>query len=210
MLILKIISAITFIAMLVVNFLANSLPIGGNTTGDISSKYNSLFTPAGFTFSIWGLIYLLLTVFVVLIFVNSNLLSQHSNTILILFIVTNILNIMWLLAWHHNLIFLSTIVMIFFLVILIIIIQTIPKTDLIPYITFSIYAGWISVAFIANVTVLILKHQLPIFINHEMVWFFIVLAISLAIGLTMLIKEKNYYFAGVFLWAYIGIATKFL
>ena len=57
--------AITYLAMITINALANILPINNMTTGDISDKYGNLFAPAGITFSIWGLIYLLLAAYVV-------------------------------------------------------------------------------------------------------------------------------------------------
>jgi tryptophan-rich sensory protein len=211
MLLLKIISALTFIGMLTVNYLANAIPIGGNTTGDISGKYQSLFTPSGFTFSIWGIIYILLGFFVVLLFLQpDDTLSQNASRILILFNLVNVFNILWLLSWHNDKILLSTIVMIGLLVALLAIVSLVSKTDGIAYATFSIYAGWISVALIANITIWIVKEDFSIFMNHEYFWFFTILAVSFFIGLFMVIKEKNFYYGAVFLWAYLGIASKFL
>ena len=43
---------------LVLNTLATTLPLGGRTTAEISDSFNVLFVPAGYVFSIWGLIYL--------------------------------------------------------------------------------------------------------------------------------------------------------
>ncbi len=63
--IMAIINIVAFIAVLVVNYLAVSLPLGGMTTGALSDLYPNLFTPAGLTFSIWGLIYLALFGFVI-------------------------------------------------------------------------------------------------------------------------------------------------
>ena len=54
-----------FLLVIVVNGMANGVPLGGRTTGEISAAYPTLFTPAGFTFGIWGLIYTLLTCFVI-------------------------------------------------------------------------------------------------------------------------------------------------
>jgi len=197
--------------MLVVNYLANSLPIGGNTTGDISGKYQTLFTPSGFTFSIWGIIYLLLSIFVVLLFLDpNNTLTQNQQSILILFNVVNVLNIFWLLTWHNDLILLSTIVMLGLLVSLLVILTLVSKTDSLSYATFSIYAGWISVATIANIAILIVKYNIGFFMNYEYLWFYMILGISFIIGLYMVVQEKNYYYGAVFLWAYIGIASKFL
>jgi hypothetical protein len=211
MLILKIISVLTFLSMLVVNYLANSLPIGGNTTGDISGKYQTLFTPSGFTFSIWGLIYILVSVFVVMLFVNpSDTLSQNETSILILFNVVNVFNVLWLLSWHNDKILLSTIVMLGLLVSLLWILTLVTKTHVLSYATFSIYAGWISVATIANIAILITKYDISFFMNYERSWFYIILGVSFIIGLYMVVKERNYYYGAVFLWAYFGIASKFL
>jgi tryptophan-rich sensory protein len=211
MLILKIISVLTFLSMLAVNYLANSLPIGGNTTGDISGKYQTLFTPSGFTFSIWGLIYILVSVFVVMLFVNpSETLSQNETSILILFNVVNVFNILWLFSWHNDKILLSTIVMLGLLVSLLWILSLVTKTHVLAYATFSIYAGWISVATIANIAILITKYDISFFMNYERSWFYIILGVSFIIGLYMVVKERNYYYGAVFLWAYFGIASKFL
>ncbi|PLX06432.1 MAG: hypothetical protein C0596_18375 [Marinilabiliales bacterium] len=70
--VLKILNVVLFIAMVYVNFLANSLPINGQSTGEISNAYSNLFAPAGITFSIWGIIYLALGVSSVLLFKSNN------------------------------------------------------------------------------------------------------------------------------------------
>ena len=61
---LQALNILAFLLVLVVNGLANALPLGGNTTGDISARYPNLFVPAGLTFSIWGVIYLALAAFI--------------------------------------------------------------------------------------------------------------------------------------------------
>ncbi|MFP4286771.1 MAG: tryptophan-rich sensory protein [Candidatus Izemoplasmataceae bacterium] len=208
--ILTVITVITLIGMLVTNYLANALPIGGNTTGDISEKYTTLFTPAGFTFSIWGLIYLLLIIFVVMLLTKENILSTNRIIILILFNVVNILNIFWLLSWHNNQILLSTLVIISMLVSLLVILNLLSKSDTFSFVTFSIYAGWISVATIANIAILITKYDIGFFMNYERLWFSFIIGVSLFIAAYMLIKEKNIAYSSVFLWAYLGIIAKFL
>jgi hypothetical protein len=211
MLILKIFSAITFVAMLLVNYLANSIPIGGNTTGDISAKYNTLFTPSGFTFSIWLVIYVLLSVFVISIFINPEvILTSNRLQVLILFCTVNVFNILWLLSWHNDRILLSTVFMVILLVLLLTILRFISKSDLLSYVTFSIYSGWISVALIANIAIFIVKKDYGFFMNNQYLWLFIALGLSFIIGVYMAFKHKNYYYSAVFLWAYFGILTKLL
>lgn len=209
--VLKLLSLFSLIVMLLVNYLANALPLGGNTTGNISGKYPTLFTPAGFTFAIWGLIYLLLITFVFMLFLNENkTLTEHKDFILILFILVNLFNALWLFSWHYDQIFISTIVMIALLVILLMIVTRVASNDVLAHATFSIYAGWISVALIANISILITKGNYSIFMNHEYLWFYLILGISFMIGLYMMIRHQNYYYSAVFIWAYIGIASKFL
>jgi hypothetical protein len=79
----------------------------------------------------------------------------------------------------------------------------------ITYITFSIYSGWISVALIANISILLFKYKIKLFMNREKIWLYIILAISLLIGGYMVIYEKNYYYGIVFIWAYFGIAMRY-
>ena len=57
---IKVLVLLTFAAMITVNALANILPINGLGTGDVSDSYPNLFAPAGLTFAIWGVIYVLL------------------------------------------------------------------------------------------------------------------------------------------------------
>ena len=59
----KFLAIITYALVLTVNFLANYLPINGILTNEISDRYESLFTPPGYIFIIWGLIYGLLFIY---------------------------------------------------------------------------------------------------------------------------------------------------
>lgn len=63
--VLGIVNIVAFLGVIVINYLAVSLPIGGMTTGALSDLYPNLFTPAGITFSIRGLIYLTVFGFVI-------------------------------------------------------------------------------------------------------------------------------------------------
>ena len=211
-LITKVLVIIGLMVTLYINFLANSKPLNNISTGEISDKYNTLFTPSGFTFSIWGIIYLLLIGFSIYF----ALLSKESydsgsyQLIGILFIATCLLNSTWLFAWHYDKILVCTLIMISFLAVLLLIVINIKEGETLTFITFSVYAGWISVALIANISILLFKYDLSFFMNNQYVWFYMILAVSLLIGLYMLIFKKNIYYFAVFIWAYIGIATKFI
>ena len=209
MIIVKIIVVILFIGMIYINYLANSKPLGGISTGEISNKYNTLFTPSGFTFSIWGIIYLLVGAFVIVNTFQTTYFSPEISIVIYLFIVSMILNASWLFAWHFDKILLSTLIMITFLIVLLLALNSIQDGDTLGYITFSVYAGWISVALIANVSILIKKYNIPLFMEHQQFWFVLILIVSLAIMLTMFLVTSNFIYGLVFLWAYYGIAMKF-
>ena len=107
--------------MILLNVLSNALPINDQTMPEISAKYPSLFTPAGFTFSIWGVIYLALLVFLVW----QALPAQRSNikiaAISIYFKLNCMLNALWIVVWHYDLVVVSLLVMLAILVTLVLI-----------------------------------------------------------------------------------------
>lgn len=209
MIVLKIVVVLSFLVMIYMNYLANSKPLGGITTGEISDKYNTMFTPKGFTFSIWGIIYLLVLVFVIVFTISKEGALPNMNLLGILFVISCMLNIGWLLCWHFDKIIESTLIMILFLVTLLSILKfTSPEG--ITYITFSVYAGWISVALIANISILLFKYDISFFMSNQSLWLYIVLGVSLIIGGYMVLFEKNYYYGLVFVWAYFGIAMKYV
>ncbi len=213
--IVKSISATVFTITLVVNYLSNSLPLNERTPGEISDMYANLFAPAGLTFSIWGLIYFLLIGYVI----HNFLCKEHNtekifNSINPLFIGTSIANTAWIFAWHYDFIGLSLVVMIMLLILLIRIAKVINSKNfysldkLFIWLPFSIYFGWITVATIANVTVFLVSIGWDGFGIAEDIWTVLVLLISSVIGGYVSVRDKNYAYALVFSWAYLGIFIK--
>lgn len=160
----KILNFIGVIAVIAINTLAVTLPINGVTTGQVSADNENLFTPAGFTFSVWSVIYLGLLLFgfvqVFSSFKNSESQStQVTRLIGPLFIINCLANIFWILAWHHYMIGLSVIIMIVLLASLILInlnLNSMKNTTLNVWtakVPLGLYFGWICVATIANFSV---------------------------------------------------------
>ena len=114
---MRYINILFFAVMIVMNYLANALPLNGKTTGALSDAFPNLFVPAGLTFSIWGVIYLLLLVFCVTQFTSSN--QAVISRIGWLFAVSCIFNALWIVAWHYDRLPLSVIIMLGMLVSLI-------------------------------------------------------------------------------------------
>jgi len=216
---IKTVTAVTFIAMVVVNFLANSLPINNRSTGAISDAYPNLFAPAGFTFSIWGLIYLLLAGYVIYQFIPFGKKSIEKKELLLkkinyLFIATSVANISWIFAWHYDLIGLSVLIMAALLILLINISDILRaqkmtlKEQFFISTPFSVYFGWITVAAIANITVFLVSINWQGFGISDFVWTSIILLTGTLIGILRLLKDKSIAYGLVLIWAYFGILFK--
>jgi hypothetical protein len=219
--IIKIIAGAAYVAMVVVNVLANSLPINDRSTGVISDAYPNLFAPAGVTFSIWGLIYLLLAGYVLYQFVSFGKgIVQKKEELLkeinLLFIGTSLANISWIFAWHYDLIGLSVLIMLALLVLLIRIADLVrtqhltAQEKLFVSIPFSVYFGWITVATIANITVFLVSLGWDGFGIAEYVWTSIILIVGALIGILRLNKDRKVAYGLVLVWAYLGILLKHL
>lgn len=163
---LKWINTGTFLAMVTVNALAESLPLFGRTTGQISEAYPNLFTPAPVTFAIWGLIYLMMLAFTVYqlgVMDGGAQSTRIREKIGIWFSVSCGLNILWIFLWHGQLIGLSALCMILLLAVLTMIVNRLrdEEDSLLVKLTtkagFSLYTGWIIAATIANISVYLTK-----------------------------------------------------
>lgn len=215
---IKIFVVITFIVMIVVNVLANSLPINGVDTGVISDSYPNLFAPAGITFAIWGLIYLLLALFTFyqlgIINKNDEISTELLNKVGILFSISSIANTIWIFTWHYQVIWLSIVFMLVILISLIKIVNAIKEEKLsskekfFVKLPFSIYFGWITVATIANTTTLLVSLNFKGFGISETIWTVLIIIIGAIIGIITLLRNRDYFYGLVIIWAYFGIIIK--
>jgi len=208
----KIAVVVVYTGVLLVNFLANYLPFNNRSTGDISDSYASYFTPSGFTFSIWGVIYIMLGAFVIQVLTRDPAWfdGEYVTSLLLWFAVSSLFNMLWLVTWHYDWIGWSVVVMLGLLVSLIFAYLSIPTTELLIKAAFSLYLGWISVATIANVTILLVKLDWPFFLNQATLWFVIVLLVGVVLVGTVLFVRHDVLYGVVFVWAYFGILMKHL
>ncbi len=204
---MKIFNVLMFAFMIAMNYLANALPLNGKTTGELSDAYPNLFVPAGITFSIWGLIYLLLAIYCIVQFMQTN--KKTASNIALLFALSSMLNGFWILAWHYQKLFLSVIIMIVLLIALIEINRRIKtqKPALIKA-AFGIYLGWICIATIANVTALLVDLQWNGFGLSDQFWTIALIITGFLITARTVFSVNNPYIAIVVSWAFLGIAIK--
>jgi hypothetical protein len=219
-LLLSILNLLGFLGTVIVNGLANALPINNKTTGELSDQYTNLFVPAGLTFSIWGLIYVLLAVFVIyqliMVIKKDAQRSSFIEKIGPLFFIASLANIAWIFAWHYEMVPLSLVIMLLLLGCLIAIYLRLnigksaaPKTEkYLVHLPFSIYLGWITIATIANVTALLVDINWNAFGLGEQFWAVTVIAVGIAIALSILFTRKDIFYCLVVDWALLGILIK--
>ena len=212
----QILVVVAVIATIVVNGLANALPINGQNTGDISDRFDVFFVPAGYVFSIWGLIYVGLIAYAV----YQVLPSQRDNTRLrsidVPFYVASAANITWIFLWHYEYFPLTLAAMLVLLASLIVIYLRLDIGRRQPpagerwlvHLPFSIYLGWITVATIANVTTLLDYLGWNGFGVSEETWLVIMLVAALAIAALMTWRRGDIAYLLVLAWAFAGIAIK--
>lgn len=197
---------------LYINFLGGTGSINSISTGEVSGHYPALFTPAGSTFAIWSVIYLLNISFVIIQVVEAFKADGNPDRKLTLFfIIIGVLNIGWIFAWHHEQLELSVILMAGLLVSLIrtfILAQNtgLPRVaDGIVKANFSVYLAWICVATIANLSALLISWGVPHTDITAMVLTLVVIAVATFLATWQLFRFKNGWYALVIVWALYGI-----
>lgn len=204
---IKYISILFFAGMIFMNYLANALPLNNKTTGELSDSFPNLFVPAGITFSIWGIIYLLLAGYCILQFKGSN--REIITNISWLFSISCLLNALWIVCWHYGKLPLSLIVMLGMLVSLIyinILIREIPFG--IIKAAFGVYLGWICIATIANITALLVNYSWHGSGISEETWTIIMIATGTLIVSLSLYRLNNPFIGLSVIWAFTGIILK--
>jgi len=218
-----VLNMIGYLLVIVVNGLANALPLNGITTGEISDLYPNYFTPAGFTFGIWGAIYLFLGFFILrqtVYYFRYGGLPVEVEKIGFLFLFSCIMNMAWIVAWHFLFVTLSFVIMLLLLASLIIIYLRLRDGHLAGrraasfldfwsmHAPFRLYLGWITAATLANLTVLLIHRGFDAMTTAGMVWATTMVFVAMILGLLMLIAKRDVIYAGVLLWTFVGIVYK--
>lgn len=212
----QVINVLAVILTLVVNGLANAVPLNGRTTGSISDSFHVLFVPAGYVFGIWGIIYIGLMAFGIYQALPSQRANPRLRRMGYLFALSCLANSAWIFLWHYGYFVLTLLVMVALLALLIAIylVLGIGRTEVstaekwFVNIPFSIYLGWITVATIANATDVLDYLRWNGWGLAPEVWFVIVMAAAVAIAAAVAVRRRDIAFLLVIIWAFIGIAVK--
>ena len=202
------------VVVLFMNYLSNALPIGGRTPAEVSGMFPTLFTPAGYTFAIWGLIYLLLLGFAVYqIRFWGKVPPAFLQRIGWLFLLSCAANAAWLPAFHHLQLGLSLLLILILLGSLIGIYLRLdigkstpaPAEKWLVHLPFSVYLGWVSVATIANTAILLTHLGWDGQPGGPQFWTVLVIATAVGLGLAALLLRRDFGYALVIVWALSGI-----
>ena len=209
---IRLVTLASFGFVLVMNVVASALPLNELSVGGVSDKYTTLFAPIDFTFGIWGLIYLGLTVYT---FTQAFQDNEAITKITPWFIAANIFNGSWIIAWRLELLWLSSLILIGLLISLYKInkVATAKKSTFEQTISvrlpFEIYFGWVTVATIANISSFLVQlgFQDGYLISAES-WTIAILVVATLIGTATALVNSSPAYSLVLVWAFFGIYSR--
>ncbi|UFH55452.1 tryptophan-rich sensory protein [Spirosoma sp. KNUC1025] len=219
------------VTLIVMNYLSNAGAFGGRTNSDISHQYQTLITPAGYAFSIWGLIFLGLLAFAIYQALPSQRTNSRFRAIGWWVVLNAFCNAIWSPLFNTEHIGLALIVILVMLFSLVVIEQhllerthipiieidpdaTLPEVAATPMetwlarIPFSIYFGWLTVATILNVAVYLKATDFSLMGLGEQTWAIAILIVGLLVGAIVFNRFRSVAYILVFTWAYAAIAVE--
>lgn len=196
-----------------VNYLSNALPINGRTPGEISDSFPVRFTPAGYVFSIWSIIYLGLIAYAIYQALPSQRANPRLRAIGWPFVLSCVANSGWIFAWHYGFYPLSLAIMLLLLGSLIVIYrrlypafgQATTAERWTTHITFRIYLGWITVATVANATIALYNWGWQGAPLTAEIWAALLIYIATVIGFFFALRLRDIAYTLVLVWAFVGI-----
>lgn len=218
----QIVNIFAVVFTIVLNLLANILPFNGVNTGQVADSFPNYFTPPGYVFAIWGVIYILLFVFAFYQAKKDQVNAAYLPKIGYLYLIGAFLNVGWLILFHYSvgnplLLVVSELLIVGFLITLLLTyvrleigIKEVPlKEKLTIHLPTSVYLGWLSLATIAN-TAAVLNSNLTIAVDVQILWTALVLVVALLISSLMIFLRRDIAYGLVVIWASTGIASKWI
>lgn len=207
------------VAVVVFNFASQAFELNGNTNDAVANRYDILYFPANWAFSIWGVIYTFLIAWVIYQALPSQRENPLHRKIGYWFVIISAANIGWITAFHYEQFPLSMLMMLVLLVSLVVIFVrlgighvTVSRRDKwLVHVPFSIYLGWITAATVTNATYVLYDagyRESLLGISAEM-WTVLLLIISAALAISMLVTRRDAAYALVIVWAVVAIGARY-
>jgi len=216
---LRISNSIFFVLMIAANIIFEMWPLNHVTTAEISARHDTVLTPAGFTFAIWGVIYLWLFLFVLFQLGAFHKKTEGNNPDLVfslnaLFIISSVANIVWLVAWHFDYIEYSFVLLFIMWVALLIAYIRLSRENMnnkeifFVRMPFSIYLAWVSIAMVINFAAFLKAFTTDLLGISSEVWMITAIILLTLYTEYFLVSKKDYLFALTALWAFSGILIR--
>jgi len=203
------------VVCVVLNYIAVALPVGKYTVKEISQKYYTLVTPAGYAFSIWSIIYFLLLLYTALAVLNAiagREKNRDADRVAPIFFLSCVLNPIWLFAAHNGFFGISLIIMILlyasvayiYFMLRINYHHRLTAETFIIKAPFSVYLGWLSVAAVANAAVYLVSTRAKPLVYHPL-FMMVALLFAAILALVFAVLKNDYFFAAAVAWGLLGI-----
>ena len=213
------INLLSVVAVIYINYYSVLFGINGNTVGSLSNRYDNLFTPASFAFSIWGIIFLSMIVFAIYQVIDTFFMKKNLDTysqIGIRFFIANVCNCSWVFVWLNEWTGVSVLVMMVMLFCLLSMVLQANRTSVFSsaarsafiWFPIMIYAGWINVAMVANISAYLSKLGWEGGFLSESQWAIALILIATLLNLAVLFKKGFWQFAIVGIWALFAIYSR--
>lgn len=202
--------------MIMINALANIIPFNGVTTGEVSDMFKVYFVPAGYVFSIWGVIYLAVIAYSIYQALPGQKENPSLRKIGWWYIGGSLANACWIFLWHYQLFLFTLIMMTGLLVSLLVIYEKLnigsenitTSMRFCVHLPFSIYLGWITVATIANIADVLYILGWGGFGMDPKIWAVILMVVAIVVAELMAYNRQDFAYLAVLMWGFIGIAVK--
>jgi translocator protein len=211
---LKWTNLIVFLATIAMNAAAVLLPLAGRTTQEISARFEHLFTPANYTFSVWSVIYVLLLVNAIDSLRRPDPENPAVHRARGFLIAANLLNTLWLVSWHNLLIGLSVPIMLAILGCLIVSYANLERAPLNGWAHYAqrapiaAYLGWISVATIANIGNLLVSQGWRLDFLEPSVWAMLLALVAGILGAALSRTKGGVFYCATLAWGLLGVVNR--
>lgn len=211
-----ILNLVVFFLTLAINYLGSSGFFNGMGQAEVSGKYTTLVTPAGFAFSIWGVIYTLLLITLMYFLVKSNdkKVSKLVQMISPLFILSSLLNMGWIISFSYEMVGISTLLILGMVISLLLIVERIYKNSAelpstLAGISFTLYGAWVFIASILNSAIFLVKQNWDGFGISDSIWTIVILFVAIGFVMFYLSLYNNAVFPISLAWAFFGIYSSY-
>jgi hypothetical protein len=205
------------LAVIGVNAAANLMPINGITAAGVSALYPTGFTPAGWVFAIWSLIYLGLLAFSIYALRVPPPRAARVRTIEPAYLVSCMANCVWIFTWHYQHILASLALMAILLGSIVFVYLRLRgrraaslAEKICVDMPFSLYLGWITTAVLANLAAWFFDIRSYPFGLPMDDWAILTVVAATAIYTAVGVQTRDPIFTAVFVWASLGIVLQTL